>query len=62
MIIHTNAVKFYPTSLEILLKNGLNPDSLAADGNTMLAICAGLKKYWDAIQLLVKYGADINRR
>ncbi|XP_067936505.1 ankyrin repeat domain-containing protein 50-like isoform X2 [Watersipora subatra] len=60
-ILHTNAVKFYPASFEVLLKNGLDPDSLSGDGNTMLASCAGLSKYWEAIRLLMQYGADINR-
>lgn len=60
-ILHTNGVKLHPASLEILLKNGLNPDSLSGEGQTMLCMSAGLKGYWQSIQLLVQYGADINK-
>lgn len=60
MILHTNAIKFYPNSLEVLLMNGLDPDTPAMDGNTALSACAGLAKYFNSIQLLVQYGADVN--
>lgn len=63
-IIHTSDIKYYPSSLEIALQNGLHPDScsFAGEGNTMLGIIGGLSGYWEAIQLLIQYGADVNKR
>lgn len=61
-IIHSNDIKNFPNSLEIVLQNGLDPDTrtLHGMGNTMLSAIGHSKSYFEAIQLLVQYGADLN--
>lgn len=50
-----------PNNLEVLLKNGLNPNYQAIDSNTPLHHCAKHKsvEYLKSAELLLKYGADI---